>query len=435
MSADHASTNHANAKPAALIVNGRIEGAAFLNDPKLQHLLNILNGDGEETRVVGGAVRNALMGEPVHELDLATTALPTVVQERCHAARLRTIPTGIEHGTVTVLIEGTTFEVTTLREDIATDGRHAVVRFGRDFRADALRRDFTINALSVDAAGKLHDYTDGVSDIGARHVRFIGVARQRIREDYLRILRLFRFHAAYGEGPPDREAMAAAIAERHGLERLSRERIQAEILKLLLTRRAADVVAEMTQAGIFGALVAGVVNATPLARFIAIEQLHDLPGDATLRLAAACVLIAEDAARLRDRLRLSNQQETRLSQAAAASTALHGRLAPPPHNELGAFLYVHGRRAALDGLMLAQAASPAPADDSAWRSALHFLRDTPEIRLPVSGADILARGIDAGPAIGVTLKHLQARWIRAGFPQDPETLARLIDESIADSRR
>jgi len=424
-----------NASSATRIVNGRIEGAAFLNDPKLRLLLDTLNGDGEETRVVGGAVRNALLGQPVHEVDLATTALPAVTQELCQAARLRTIPTGIEHGTITVLIEGTTFEVTSLREDIATDGRHAVVRFGRDFRADALRRDFTINALSVDAAGKLYDYTDGVKDIAARHVRFIGEARQRIREDYLRILRLFRFHAAYGEGAPDREAVEAAIAERHGLERLSRERIQAEVLKLLLTRRAADVVADMTQAGLLGPLVAGVVNAAPLGRFITIEQAHGLPGDAILRLAAACVLVEEDGARLRERLRLSNQHELRLIQAAAATTALHGRNAPPPHGELSAFLYVHGRRAALDGLLLTQAASTAPPDDPAWRSAFHFLRDTPEIRLPVTGADILARGIDAGPAIGATLKRLQALWIRAGFPQDPETLARLIDESITDSRR
>lgn len=425
---------------AARIVDNRLVGAAFLSDPKLRRLLDVLNGDGEETRIVGGAVRNALIGEPVHEVDLATTAVPTVTQERCRAARLRTIPTGIDHGTITVLIDGTPFEVTSLREDIATDGRHAVVKFGRDFRADALRRDFTINALSVDATGLLYDYTDGVNDIATRHVRFIGAARQRIREDYLRILRLFRFHAAYGEGPPDREAMDAAIAERQGLERLSRERIQTEVLKLLLARRAADVVADMTQAGLFGPLVAGVVNAATLARFIAIEQANDLQGDALqadalMRLAAACVLVEEDASRLRERLRLSNQQETRLFQAAAAATALHGRIAPPPHGELGAFLYVHGRRAALDGLMLAQAASAAPADDPAWRSALRFLRDTPEIRLPVTGADILARGIDAGPTIGIALKHLQARWIRAGFPQDPETLARLIDESIADSRR
>ena len=189
-----------------------------------------------QARVVGGAVRNALLGEPVTEWDIATTALPAEVTARGRRAGWKVAPTGIEHGTVTVIINAVPFEVTTLREDVATDGRHAVVRFGRDFRADAMRRDFTINALSVARTGELFDYAGGLDDLAARHIRFIGDADRRIAEDYLRILRLFRFHARYGQGPIDGPSFAAAIRQRAGLARLSRERVRAEMLKLLSAR-------------------------------------------------------------------------------------------------------------------------------------------------------------------------------------------------------
>ncbi|MBV8847995.1 MAG: CCA tRNA nucleotidyltransferase, partial [Methylobacteriaceae bacterium] len=220
--------------------------AALFDNRRVLDLLDVLNCGGEETRIVGGAVRNALLGIPTGDIDLATTALPATVIARAKAAGFKPVPTGIDHGTVTVVVRGHPFEVTTLREDIATDGRRAVVRFGRDFDEDARRRDFTVNALSVSADRALHDPARGLEDLRAGRVRFIGDPRQRIREDYLRILRFFRFHAAYGEGLLDRAGRDAAIAEREGLAVLSAERIRAEMMKFVIARRAGDVAQEMS---------------------------------------------------------------------------------------------------------------------------------------------------------------------------------------------
>ena len=208
--------------------------AAWLQAGHLTDLLAVLDRAGEEARVVGGAVRNALLGEPLGDIDIATTALPAEVVRRTQAAGFKAVPTGIEHGTVTVVVLGRPFEVTTLREDVETFGRHAKVAFGRDWKRDAERRDFTMNALSAARDGTVYDYVGGLADVEARRVRFIGDAATRIAEDYLRILRFFRFHAAYGEGALDPAGVAACIAGRAGLEQLSRERIRIEILKLLL---------------------------------------------------------------------------------------------------------------------------------------------------------------------------------------------------------
>ena len=185
------------------MTTARLADAAWLREGPLPRVMAALDGNGEETRVVGGAVRNALLAEPIGDIDLATTAVPDEVIRRAAAAGFRTVPTGIDHGTVTVIVNGRPFEVTTLRRDVETFGRHATVAFGRDWKTDAERRDFTMNALSATADGTVHDYVGGLADLGARRVRFIGDAAKRIAEDYLRILRFFRFHAAYGEGPPD----------------------------------------------------------------------------------------------------------------------------------------------------------------------------------------------------------------------------------------
>lgn len=417
----------------ARIVDGRLSGAPFLDNPRLQKIFALLNADGEEARAVGGAVRNVLLGEAVADVDIATTALPQDVVARAQAAGVRSIPTGIEHGTVTLLVEGETFEVTTLRQDIATDGRRAVVQFGRDFEADAQRRDFTINAMSVSADGLVHDYCDGLADIAARRVRFIGDAAQRIREDYLRILRLFRFHAAYGAGEVARDALHAAIELRDGLQQLSRERVRTELLKLLQARRATDAAQAMLDAGLLGPLLAGVASPARLARLVAIETHNASRPDAILRLMAMGVEVQDDAARLRERLRLSNVEEARIAQAMAVFAAIRSLrhpAEPPPPSELFRLLFLHGRAAALDGAALAHAGSRAAAGDERWASVRAFLRDTPEPRLPFTGADLVQRGLASGPAIGVALKRLQAAWIRAGFPREPEVLARLLEESV-----
>lgn len=405
----------------------RLDGPSFLDSAPLRRLLDVLDGNGEETRVVGGAVRNWLMNVPVTEVDLATTATPQDVMKRVAAAHLKCVPTGLDHGTLTIVVEGVPYEVTTLREDVETDGRRAKVAFGRDFDADAMRRDFTVNALSVDARGTIHDPAGGMADIAARRVRFIGDAAQRIREDYLRILRFFRFHAAYGEGAPEPDALAAIAQNRDGLDTLSRERVRAELLKILQARRAPEALDLMGALGLIVPILGGVDMPLRLEELTRIER--GAP-DGVLRLCALAVLVPEDAERLRARLRLSNDETTRLASAARARVVLHGADVPPPHGDLRRFLFEHGRRAACDALALAHAESGGPKDDAAWLSAARFLEDTPEPRLPFGGADLIARGLPPGKAVGDVLKILQADWIRAGFPDAPQALARLINDAI-----
>ena len=406
--------------------------AALLADPAVARALAVLDGDGEETRIVGGAVRNALIALPKTDVDMATTATPDVVMRRAKDAGLRCVPTGFEHGTVTVIVAGRPFEVTSLREDVETDGRRAKVRFGRDFDADARRRDFTINSMSLTRDGVLHDPLGGEADLRARRVRFIGEADARIAEDYLRVLRFFRFHAAYGEGPLDREGLAAAIRSRAGLERLSAERVRAEILKLLAARRGAEVAQEAAEAGLLEIAIAGVACSSRLARLAAIETERDSAADPILRLAAFAVLVHEDADRLRDRLRLSNAEHKRLHGAAAALETLHGRAGPPVETELAEFVFARGADAARDALALAHVDSGAAPNDAGWLAAAPAAEALRELKLPVSGEDLKQRGVTEGRAIGATLKTLQAKWIRAGFPRDPAEIARLIDEAVGN---
>ncbi|MGD0641622.1 MAG: CCA tRNA nucleotidyltransferase [Roseiarcus sp.] len=412
------------------IRDGRLVDRRLLDEGRLARALHALDGQGEETRLVGGAVRDLALGEKLGDYDLATTALPQVVMKRAHAAGFGVAPTGLAHGTVTVIVEGQPIEVTTLRRDVATDGRHATVAFGRDFEADAMRRDFTINALSLGRDGIVHDYAGGLPDLAARRVRFIGDPGQRIREDYLRILRFFRFSARYSDGALDAEGLSAAIQEREGLAILSRERVRAELLKLLAAPRAREVVTAVCEAGLLNPLLAGQTDAARLGRLIAIEARRGGDPDALLRLAALCVRIEEDAERLRERLRLSNAEFERLAILGQALPGLHGLSSPPPFGALRVLLFERRRRGAFDALTLAHADSGAPADDWRFEGAYRFLAEAPEPTLPITGADILARGVAHGQRVGATLKTLQALWIRAGFPREPEVLARLLDEAL-----
>jgi len=417
---------------ALALRDGRLADLSVLQRPALARALALLDANGEEARLVGGAVRDILLRRPPGDFDIATTATPDEVIRRAKAAGIGHAPTGVAHGTVTLILEGATIEATTLREDIETDGRRAKVRFGRDFRDDALRRDFTINALSIDAGGLVHDYTEGIADLAAGRVRFIGDARLRIREDFLRILRFLRFSARFAEGRLDGEGFAAAIAERAGLAGLSAERIRAEFLKILVAPHAARVLAEADGAGLLGLLVAGVLQPQRFQRLSAIEDARGAAPDAVLRLAALAVQTREDAARLRERLRLSNLECDRLDGAARALEGLHGLEAPPSLGDLRILLFERGRAGARDSMALAHAESRAAPDDGRWRSADRFLADTPAPRLPFSGADLLARGLPPGRRVGLALKTLQAKWIRAGFPREPEALARLLEEAAAE---
>lgn len=381
--------------------------AALLAPANVAALLSALNRDGEEARIVGGAVRNALLGEPVADVDVATTCLPDETMRRAAAAGFRAVPTGAEHGTVTVVIEGTPFEVTTLRRDVETDGRHAVVAFGRDFREDALRRDFTINALGLDAAGALHDYADGLADLAARKVRFIGAASERIAEDYLRILRFFRFHARYGIGEPDRMALDACIAGRAGLDGLSRERVWAELRKLLVAPRAAETLQAMAGAGLLMPVVGGVPH---LSRFAAIA---DGPGEGVypaFRLAALAVAVDEDALRLRERLRLSNAEFERVSGIAATLEALSGGGSLPEIAHLRRLAHHLGSDAVAGGLVLIGT----DGTSTGIQALIAELARTPPF-LP-TGKDVLALGVRAGPKVGQVLDATREAWVEAGCP-------------------
>src|SRR6201996_2611261 len=274
------------------------DDASWLRPGAAARVLALLDCNGSEARVIGGAVRNALLGAPIGDIDIATTALPDEVVRRAKAAGIKSVPTGIEHGTVTLVADGEPFEVTTLREDVETFGRKAKVAFGRDWARDAERRDFTINGLSVDAGGFVHDHVGGLADIEARRVRFIGDPDSRIAEDYLRILRFFRIHAAYGAGAPDRAGYLACIKGRAGLAALSAERVRMELIKLMIAPGAADAVVAMAEGGLLSSILGGVAYTGTFAAMIEAEGALALEPSAIRRLGALAVAVTEDAKRL-----------------------------------------------------------------------------------------------------------------------------------------
>lgn len=399
-------------------------GLARLRErPSVRRALAALDGPGAETRVVGGCVRDALLGRAAADIDLATTLLPETVMARARAAGLKAVPTGIEHGTVTLVAAGEPIEVTTLREDVETDGRRAVVRFGGDFAQDAARRDFTVNALSLDAAGHLHDTTGGVADLQAGRVRFIGDPATRIREDALRILRFFRFHARFGHGAPDAPALAACIAARDSLDRLSRERVRAEFLKLLAAPGAPPMVATLSDTGLLARILGGVGEQGRLARALAAGRPAPL--------AALAVLTREDAERLRERLRLSRAEHLELERYADALAAARDRPALA-EREIRALVAEHGLEAA-SGALAVLAGEPRPALPPDLNRILGALRAGPPLVLPVAGADLVARGLAPGRGIGRALARARARWLALGCPLDPEARDALIAHALEDA--
>lgn len=405
---------------------GRLRDTALLSEGALGRALSALNGAGGETRVAGGAVRDLALGVTPGDFDLATTLPPEEATARARAAGFKVVPTGLAHGTVTIIVAGRPFETTTLREDVETDGRHAKVAFGRDFDADARRRDFTINALSLDVFGRVHDPLDGLRDLALGRVRFIGDADQRIREDYLRILRFFRFSARFGGGALDPGGLSACVRHRAELQRLSRERVRAELLKLIVAPHAGGVVRAMAERGVFGALI-GFADPGRLERVLAIEEADGAAPDALLRLAALAVLVSEDAERLGGRLRLANAERARLGRAAAALGPLHGIAGAPAPDALLRLLFGCGRQAAADALLLAEAEAVAPADDPGFAAARRFLAETPEPKSPIRGKDIVARGVEPGPRVAAILGAFTRLWIEAGFPSDGEIVRGLLD--------
>jgi poly(A) polymerase len=401
----------------------RIADTAWLTDGALGKLMAVLDRDGEEARVVGGAVRNILIGEPTGDIDVATTALPPEVMRRAQAAGFKAVPTGIEHGTVTIVVDHRPFEVTTLREDVETFGRHAVVRFGRDWRADAARRDFTINALSLSRDGVVHDYVGGLADIAVRRVRFIGQAAARIAEDYLRVLRFFRFHAAYGSGLPDPEGLHACIDARDKLERLSRERVRMELIKLLVAAHAVPTLAVMAEAGLLAPVLGGVPYLAGMSNMAKVEAACGLPPDPVRRLGALAVMIAEDAERLWQRLRLTNAEHERLASMADG----WWRVTPAEESAARALLYRLGPERFTGRVLLAWARSEAGAADAQWRAMASLPQRWTAPAFPIKAADLMARGIAKGRGLGAALAQAEQAWIARGFPADKAALAEIAD--------
>ncbi|MEE4450297.1 CCA tRNA nucleotidyltransferase [Novosphingobium resinovorum] len=362
-------------------------------------------------RHVGGAVRDTLLGLPVKDIDMATVLRPEAVIARLDAAGIRTVPTGIEHGTVTAVLPGGPVEITTLRHDVATDGRRATVAFAQDWREDAARRDFTINALYADpAGGAIFDWFGGLEDLAARRVRFIGDARERIREDHLRILRYFRFQARFGSLPADAQAEAACAELAATLKGLSRERVGMETMNLLGLPDPAPTVRRMAELGVL-AVILPEADPEALAALVAAERAQGIAPDALRRLAALLPAQSSLAEQVAARFRLSAAQKKRLALAAA-------RAGDP--GDPRALAYRLGRDAALDRLLVA--GSDISALDR-W--------DIPQ--LPLKGGQIVARGVGAGPEVARILRRVEDRWIAEGFPEAARIDA-LLDAVLAEGR-
>ncbi|BCH31425.1 cytidine(C)-cytidine(C)-adenosine (A)]-adding enzyme [Mesorhizobium sp. L-8-10] len=402
--------------------------ADWLADGHLQRLLGVLCQGGEEARVAGGAVRNTLLGEAVSDIDIATTTTPGETTRRAEAAGFKAVPTGAEHGTITVVAGGRPFEVTTLRADIETDGRRAKVTFGRDWKKDAERRDFTINALFADAEGRVIDLVGGVADIESRTLRFIGDAETRIREDYLRILRFFRFFAWYGTGRPDADGLKACARLKGGLDQLSAERVWMEMKKLLGAPDPSRALLWMRQSGVLGKVL-------PEGEKWGIDAIHGLvktgadlgwAPDALLRLEALLPPDAGRAAGLAARLKLSRAETERL--VAWASTP--GVEPSSSERVLARMLYRGDKQGFLDRLRLDFAAARwrALQDDKALVEAggysrlLGFAGKWEKPKFPLKGSDLLALGVQSGPALGTMLLELEREWIEAGFKSDRAAL-------------
>lgn len=390
-------------------------------------VLQLLNADGEEARVVGGAVRNALLGLVPGDIDIATTALPHEVMRRAKAAGIKAVPTGIDHGTVTLVIDGQPYEVTTLREDTETFGRKAKVAFGRDWVKDAERRDFTMNGLSVDADGVVHDYVGGIADAAARRVRFIGDPDQRIAEDFLRILRFFRIHAAFGAGDPDRDGYLACIRGRAGLASLSAERLRMETLKLLVAPGASAAALAMADGGLLQALTGGVVYTGPLAAMIVIERELGLTASSTRRLAALAIAVTEDAKRVATRLRLSNAETKALD----SMGHRWWRLATKDEADARRLLYRLGADRYHDRVLLGWARAGGDVGSSRWRALAELPQRWSAPKFPLRAADFIARGMAEGPSLGHVLTLAEDAWLAADFPLEEAALASIADQAAA----
>ena len=410
--------------------------APWLNSHGLQRLLAVLSQEGEEARIAGGAVRNALLGERVSDVDIATTNTPEETMRRAEAAGFKPVPTGAAHGTITVVAHGKPYEVTTLRADIETDGRRAKVVFGRDWKSDAERRDFTINALYAEADGTVIDLVGGLADLEHRVLRFIGDPEKRIREDYLRILRFFRFFAWYGSGRPDGEGLKACARLKDGLDRLSAERVWSELKKLLSSPDPSRALLWMRQAGVLSRVL-------PESEKWGIDAIHALVKaerdlgwmpDPLLRLEAIVPPDRERLSQLATRLKLSKAETERL----LAWAGTENISASTSEAEFAKRLYRGATQGIVDRLRLSLAAArsratestPALIEAGGFSRLLDYAGKWQRPVFPVKGSDLVEIGLKQGPELGATLKSLETAWIKSGFALDRGALLARAAEGI-----
>jgi poly(A) polymerase len=393
----------------------KLDAARWRRRKGMARLLDALGADEGMTRYVGGAVRDELLRLPVNDVDLATRLKPEEVVARLEAVKIRAVPTGIDHGTITAVSSGHVVEVTSLRRDVSTDGRRARVAFTDDWQEDAARRDFTINALLADPrTGQVFDYFGGLDDLEARRVRFIGDPYQRIAEDHLRILRFFRFHARFGAGEPDRAALQACAQRANDLMALSRERIADELLKLLAVHDPEPTVGIMLANSIFKPVVPEVDRgaAKRLGALVKAERDAAIEADAARRLSAILPRDPLAAEKVAVRLKLSTKLRKRLSCSADDDLDANPQ----------ALAYYVGRACAIDRLLLAGHTREAK-DLSSWH--------TP--RLPIGGGELIKRGLKPGPVVARTLRSIERTWVEAGFP-GKDGLDTIIRAALGDAK-
>lgn len=398
----------------------RLREAAWLDWPELHGVFRIFADAGHEIRVVGGAVRDALLGRDIVDVDLATTAKPEQVMDLVQRGGLKTAPVGLSHGTVMVIAGNRTFEVTTLREDVETYGRHATVAYTDDWVSDARRRDFTINALYASADGQLHDPLGGLKDIEDQRIRFIGDADARIKEDFLRILRFFRFNAEMGQAEFDSGSLQACGRQRAGMASLSADRVRGELFRLLIAPQAIPVIQTMSDHGHLVPILGGVTYAMRYERLAEREALLSSEPSPVLRLGALALGVEEDAVRLSKRLNLSNRDARRLLNAAGF------RVLDPDLTEAAAkaLLYRVGAEAYRDMCLL----TAADRDCDPVPEVFELPQRWPVPEFPLRGRDLVTIGVEKGPHISEILGILEAEWIEDGFRSDRSELLKAAEK-------
>ena len=388
----------------------------WLHWPETHKVMAAIGGEG---RFVGGCVRNALLSAPVADVDIATPLLPDEVMRRLQAAGLGAVGTGLEHGTVTAIANKRPFEITTLRRDVATDGRRATVAYTDNWAEDASRRDFTMNALYADAEGVVFDPVGGLPDLRAGRVRFIGDAGTRIREDYLRILRLFRFHAWYGKGEIDTVAVSASAAARDQIKSLSGERIQKEMVRLLEAETPIAVLRTMAASGILAEVLPGQLNFERLEGLVEVDRAAFFTPDPLLRL-AALVTSDEQASQIAKRWRLSNDDRDRLRALAASTVKIVSYLSIP---EVSRTMYRHGQACVRDLVRLRWAEDKKASNGIQWRALLAIVDSWVRPVFPLSGRDVMNAGVPEGPLVGRVMGEVEEWWIDSNFTDDPFSIA------------